>query len=156
MSDKSMDQLDKTILGLIQENFPLSPRPYAIIGRKAGCSEEEAYRRVTAMRKRGIIRRIGGNFDSRKLGYVGTLVGMRLADDDVDRAAQVVNKYPQVTHNYEREDSINVWFTLIAESSAKLQEILKDIKAQFPGAEIVSLPAKRAFKLKAVFETAEQ
>jgi DNA-binding Lrp family transcriptional regulator len=147
-----MDDLDKKILGLVQEDFPLVPQPYAVIGEKVGCSEEEAFRRVRAMKRTGLIRRIGANFDSRKLGYVSTLVAMRVPQKDVEHVAVLVSSYPEVTHNYQREDSVNLWFTLIAESKNRLEQILQEIEQRFPGVEILNLPAKKVFKLKVRFD----
>ena len=42
----------------------------------------------------------------------------------------VVNGYPGVTHNYEREGNYNIWFTLIAPSEKKVHQILKQITAK--------------------------
>jgi len=147
-----MDELDRNILRLIQEDFPLAPRPYAIVGEKVGCSEEEAFRRIMAMKSAGVIRRIGGNFDSRKLGYVSTLVAMRVPEEAVHRVAALVSSYPQVTHNYQREGPLNLWFTLVAESAAELKRILEEIKSQAPEAELLNLPAKKVFKLRVRFD----
>ncbi len=151
-SEPPMDDLDRRIIGLIQDDFPLESRPYAVIGERVGCSEEEAFRRVIAMKKAGVIRRVGGHFDSRKLGYVTTLVGMKVPEKDVDRLAALINSYPQVTHNYEREGQVNLWFTLVAESRREIERILDQIKAQAPDAEVFDLPAKRIFKLKVHFD----
>ncbi len=147
-----MDNLDTRILALIQEDFPLVSRPYAAIGEKVGCSEEEAFRRVMAMKKAGVIRRIGASFDSRKLGYLGTLVGMRVPGKELERVAALVNSYPQVTHNYQREGQVNLWFTLVAESKGELERILGEITAAAPDAEVLDLPAKEVFKLKVRFD----
>lgn len=150
-----MDELDSRILRLIQDDFPLTPRPYAEIGRRVGCSEEEAFRRVLAMKKAGVIRRIGGTFDSRRLGYVTTLVGMQVAQKDIERAAAFVSSFPEVTHNYQREDEIPLWFTLVCNSQRRLQEIIREIDRKFPDARLLDLPAKRIFKLKVHFDPSE-
>jgi len=147
-----MENIDKNILRLIQEDFPLASRPYAVIGEKVGCSEEEAFRRVMAMKRAGLIRRIGGNFDSRKLGYVSTLVGMRVPEKDLEHVAALVSSYPEVTHNYQREGSVNLWFTLVAESKDRLERILQEIEQKVPEAEMLNLPAKKVFKLKVRFD----
>lgn len=144
--------LDRRILAFIQEDFPLASRPYAVIAEKVGCSEEEAFRRVVAMKKARVIRRIGANFDSRTLGYVSTLVGMRVPEKDVERVATLVNSYPQVTHNYQREGEVNLWFTLVAESKEELERILGEITAGAPEAEVLDLPAKEVFKLRVRFD----
>ena len=150
-----MDEIDSRILRLIQEGFPLTTRPYAEIGRHVGCSEDEAFRRILAMKKAGVIRRIGGSFDSRRLGYLTTLVGMRVPEKDVERAAAFVSSFPEVTHNYQREDAVSIWFTLVCSSQRRLQEIITEIERNFPEAQILDLPAKRIFKLRVHFDPSE-
>ena len=73
-----------------------------------------------AMAEAGIIRRLGANFTSRKLGYTSTLCAARVAPESLDHFVAVVNRYPGVTHNYLRRHRYNVWFTLIAESEERL------------------------------------
>lgn len=150
-----MDELDSRIVRLIQEDFPLTARPYAEIGRHVGCSEDEAFRRILAMKGNGLIRRIGGSFDSRRLGYVTTLVGMRVPEKDIERAAAFVSSFPEVTHNYQREDAVSIWFALVCSSQRRLQEIITEIERNFPEAQILDLPAKRMFKLKVHFDPSE-
>ena len=69
----SLDDLDRAILNEIQSHFPIASRPYAEVGRRVGASEEEVLARVAAMADGGVIRRLGANFTSRKLGYSSTL-----------------------------------------------------------------------------------
>ena len=68
-----MDDTDKQILDIIQTGFPIEPRPYAVIGAQVGLTESEALARVRALRGKGIIRRIGANFQSAKIGFTSTL-----------------------------------------------------------------------------------
>jgi len=146
-----LDDLDRAILNEIQSNFPLVPRPYAEMGKRVGAGEEEVLARVTAMHDAGIIRRIGANFTSRKLGYTSTLCAARVPPENLESFAAVVNRYPGVTHNYLRKHRYNVWFTLIAESEARLADILQEIRETSGATEILSLPAKEVFKIKVDF-----
>ncbi|MDD2421921.1 MAG: Lrp/AsnC family transcriptional regulator, partial [Heliobacteriaceae bacterium] len=102
---------------------------------------------VQKLKERGIIRRIGGVFDSRRLGYRATLCALKVPPDRVDAVAAIVNGYPGVTHNYLREHEYNMWFTLIAPTAAKMAAIIAEIKAR-TGCELQNLPASRVFKIK--------
>ncbi len=143
--------LDRAILNEIQSNFPLVPRPYAEMGERVGASESEVLDRVGYMHEAGIIRRIGANFTSRKLGYTSTLCAARVPPENLEHFAEVVNRYPGVTHNYLRKHRYNVWFTLIAESRERLAQILDEIRETSGVTEILSLPAKEIFKIKVDF-----
>jgi DNA-binding Lrp family transcriptional regulator len=146
----NLDDLDKAILNEIQSHFPIVSRPYAEMGRRVGAPEEEVLRRVQAMYDAGVIRRIGANFTSRKLGYTSTLCTASVPAEQVEQFAARVNRYPGVTHNYLRRHRFNVWFTLIAPSTAKLKEILGEISRD-TGIEVLSLPAYEMFKIKVDF-----
>jgi siroheme decarboxylase len=150
-SPPDLDELDKAILNEIQSHFPIASRPYAEVGRRVGASEDEVLARVRAMTEAGIIRRLGANFTSRKLGYTSTLCAARVPPDKLDRFVAVVNRYPGVTHNYLRRHRYNVWFTLIAESEERLNQILEEISRAAQIEEILSLPAQEVFKIKVDF-----
>jgi siroheme decarboxylase len=147
----TLDDLDRAILNEIQSHFPIESRPYAEVGRRVGASEAEVVARVTAMAEAGVIRRLGANFTSRKLGYTSTLVAARVKPASLEQFVDVVNRYPGVTHNYLRRHRYNVWFTLIAESEERLNQILEEISQASEVAEILSLPAQEVFKIKVDF-----
>jgi siroheme decarboxylase len=151
LKTQSLDDLDRAILNEIQSNFPLVPRPYAEMGRRIGAGEEEVLARVRALHEAGIIRRIGANFPSRKLGYTSTLCAARVLPENLEDFVAVVNRYPGVTHNYLRKHRYNVWFTLIAESDARLAEILAEIRQATGVTDLLSLPAREIFKIKVDF-----
>ena len=147
----SLDDLDRAILNEIQSNFPIESRPYAEVASRVGASEAEVLARVQALTEAGIIRRLGANFTSRKLGYTSTLCAVRVEPENLDRFVAVVNRYPGVTHNYLRRHHYNIWFTLIAESEERLNQILAEISRASEVAEILSLPAHEVFKIKVDF-----
>ncbi|MCQ2444359.1 MAG: Lrp/AsnC family transcriptional regulator, partial [Mailhella sp.] len=64
-----LDATDKALLDIIQTAFPLDPRPYRVLGEALGIAEEEALARVKSLKERRVIRRMGANFQSAKLGY---------------------------------------------------------------------------------------
>jgi len=145
-----LDDLDKAILNEIQSHFPLVSRPYAEVAGRVGASEDEVLIRVQAMYDAGVIRRIGANFTSRKLGYTSTLCAAGVPPEQLERFVETVNRYPGVTHNYLRRHRYNVWFTLIAESTNRLEQILEEI-SRSTGVEVLSLPAQEVFKIKVDF-----
>ncbi len=146
-----LDDLDRAILNEIQSHFPIVSRPYAEVGRRVGAPEKEVIRRVKQMTEAGVIRRLGANFTSRKLGYTSTLCAAQVPAKTLKRFVEAVNRYPQVTHNYLRRHRYNVWFTLIAESTEKLEQILREISEASDVSEILSLPAREVFKIKVDF-----
>lgn len=151
-SNTQLDEMDRIILNEIQSNLPIEPRPYKVLAEKLGSSEEEVLRRVQDLKDREIIRRIGANCDSRKLGYTSTLCGARVPLQKMERFVEVVNGYPGVTHNYRRAHEYNIWFTLIAASEEKIEKTLQEISDLTGVKDIMSLPAERIFKIQVDFE----
>ena len=115
-------------------------------------SEEEVLERVAALKAAGIIRRIGGNFSPEKLGFVSTLCAAQVPESQIDRFAEIVNRYAGVTHNYLRENSYNVWFTFIAPSMQEIEANLAAIREATGVTRIMNLPATRVFKIRAKFD----
>lgn len=150
------DNTDRNILDAIQDKFPITPEPYAEIAASLGLDEDDVFDRIEAMRATGVIRRLGGVFDSRKLGYKGTLVAMKVAEDKIDEVADLFQIYPEITHNYLRPDEYNVWFTLICRSDDEIQQKLDEIRQKTGCSEILNLPAERLFKIRTVFSMSEE
>ena len=147
-----MDEIDKAILNRIQSDFPITSQPYLTIADELNLTENDVLERISRLKEMGIIRRIGGNFVPAKLGYVSTLCAARVPEDKIELFADVVNRFPGVTHNYLRENSFNVWFTFIAASMEEIEQNLKDIEQETGIKEILNLPATRVFKIKAQFD----
>ena len=147
-----MDEMDRMILNEIQSHFPIEARPYQALGEKLGCSEEEVLQRVQDLKDREVIRRIGANCNSRKLGYTSTLCAAKVPSRLMARFVEVVNSYMGVTHNYRRDHDYNIWFTLIAPSEEKIERILREIVELTEVREVISLPAERLFKIQVDFE----
>jgi len=150
-----MDGLDYRILDVLQNEFPLRRRPYEVIAERLNISGDELWERMQRLLKEGVIRRMGASLDSRKLGYASTLAAISVPAERVDEAAQVVGKYPEVTHSYLRNDQFNIWFTVIAGSSERIATILEEIRSALAleQAAVLNLPVIRLFKLDASFKT---
>ncbi len=145
-----LSDVDKKILDIIQTGFPIEHRPYALIGKRTGLTQAETLARIRAMKQKGVIRRIGGNFQSRKLGWHSTLCAASVPEDKLEEFVAEVNRHPGVTHNYLRRHRNNVWFTYIGPSKEEVKKSLEEITAG-TGIEILNLPARKMFKIKVDF-----
>ncbi len=148
-----MDDLDYRILDALQDDFPLRERPFDVLAERLELDPDLFWERVEALRERGVIRRLGASFDSKKLGHCSTLAALRVPPALVDRAAQVVGGYREVTHSYLRDHEFNLWFTVIATSEARLESILLEVRHELSlaASDVLNLPMRRMFKLDARF-----
>jgi DNA-binding Lrp family transcriptional regulator len=148
-----MDELDHRILETLQDDFPLGERPYEILAEKMGIRCDELWQRTERLLDLGVIRRIGASLDSRKLGYHSTLAAISVKAECVEQAAEIVGRYPEVTHSYLRDDEFNIWFTVIAADNKRIEAILGEICSalSLDRWQVLNLPAKQIFKLDARF-----
>lgn len=144
-------ELDKQLLNLIQRELPLCRHPFASLAEKLNSDEITVIERLKLLKEQGFIRRIGPFFDSEKLGYVGTLVGLEVKSELLGFVAGVINSYQGVTHNYEREGTINLWFTLLTPNLAMQDEILAVIRNLDGVARLINLPPIQKFKVNVQF-----
>ena len=149
---QEIDAIDKKILNRIQSDFPITPRPYLTLAKELNLAEKEVLDRVLQLKKLGFIRRIGGNFVPGKLGFVSTLCAAKVDADKISHFAEIVNQYPGVTHNYQRDNTYNVWFTFIAPSMEEINANLKKIAEKTGVTDILNLPATKVFKIRAEFD----
>ncbi|MBC8459528.1 MAG: Lrp/AsnC family transcriptional regulator [Deltaproteobacteria bacterium] len=149
-----MDDIDRKLLNVIQSDFPITKRPYKDLGARLDCSEDGIFERIGRLKKEGIIRRIGGNFDSQRLGFATTLCAANVPDDKINRFMEVVNRYPEVTHNYLRDHQYNIWFTFVAPNMKVIDRYIEEIIKYTGVKEILNLPAVRTFKILVDFDLA--
>jgi DNA-binding Lrp family transcriptional regulator len=148
----ALSDLDRRVLTEIQAAFPIAGRPYAELAGRLGVPEVAALESVRGLRAAGFIRRIGAIFDSARLGYRSTLCAIAAPRERIGQVADLISEYPNVTHNYERADRYSVWFTLIAPSQERIDEILVDIAARSGIDDLLDLPAVRLFKIRVDFD----
>ncbi|MBM4449891.1 MAG: Lrp/AsnC family transcriptional regulator, partial [Chloroflexi bacterium] len=60
-----LDDVDKSLLDIIQSKFPLSREPFSELGKELGIRDREAIQRVEKLKNARIIRMIGPVFNPR-------------------------------------------------------------------------------------------
>lgn len=153
-----MTDLEQHLLAIIQDAFPLEERPYQVLADQLGSDEQSVFAAVENLRQSGIIRRIGGVYDSKKLGFISRLCAGKVptisagASDDfaLNEFAATVNEIPAITHNYVRSHEYNVWFTVIAPSEAEIQKIVDDVCAKTELHDVHVLSATKKYKINTV------
>jgi len=141
-------------LNEIQSGFPIAKKPYHDLGRRLNCSEAEILERVRRLKEEGVIRRIGGNFDSQRLGFATTLCAAKVPPEKIKRFVEVLNGYPEITHNYLRDHQYNIWFTFVAPNMKVIERYIGEIIERTGIREILNLPAVRRFKILVDFDVA--
>lgn len=155
------------LLYRLQRPFPLVEAPFAAIAEELGITEAEVFTAIADWKQAGKIRRVGGVFDSRRLGYTSCLFAIDVSDDQLEACATEVCALPGVTHAYIRSwpedftaDGITAadyanyprfWYTL-SEETTHFAETAAKLAHWYP----VAFPALRRFKIDVVFDTRTQ
>ncbi len=179
-----ISELEQQILDLIQDAFPLVERPFLrlaemlnelaancdsakVVGEKCAnpvVSEQAVFEAVERLRSSGVIRRIGGVYDSQKLGFISRLCAGKVPASSLDFSAEpheqtamekfaaAVKKVPAITHNYIRSHEYNVWFTFIAENETAIQTIVDKLCATTDLHDVHVMSATRKFKINTVMK----
>lgn len=93
------DETDLALLNTLQDDFPLTSRPWKGIADQLGITESEVIGRMKRLEAAGIIRGISPVLESRSLGInAATLVALHVPEERVDEIATVISSYhvPQV------------------------------------------------------------
>ena len=178
-----MNDLNQKLLAVIQDGFPLAERPYLRLAEMLNCdskkdagekcanlvvTEQKVFDEVEKMRASGVIRRIGGVYDSKKLGFISRLCAGKVPASENDFSAEhhaqtpmekftaVVNDEPAITHNYIRSHEYNVWFTVIAENESAIQTVVDRVCAKTDLHDVHVLTATMKFKINTVMSLDER
>ncbi|MGB3919940.1 AsnC family transcriptional regulator [Methanothrix sp.] len=154
--EEEMEEIDLRLLSLVQEGFPLTPRPFRDLGEVLGLGERVVIERLDALQERGLVRRIGPILDMRRLGRSGILAALKVSRDEADELAKIVNQYQEISHNYLRpnESGYNMWFTVSA-TEERIQEVLAEIRRS-TGRRMLVLPTGRIFKIGVKFDIMDE
>jgi DNA-binding Lrp family transcriptional regulator len=145
-----LDAIDFHLLNDWQRGFPLVSRPYAALGSRLGLSESEVIDRLRKLAGDGKVSRIGAVFRPHTLGW-STLAAVAVAENRIDAVAQVINSYPEVNHNYEREHTFNLWFVATAPTPERVEKVLAEIGHTACG-PVLDLPMQEDFHIDLGFD----
>lgn len=139
-----LDATDRKVLNRMQEDLPLTPRPFAAVAAELGLSEAELIERIARMRREGVITRFGPFFDAEAMGGAFCLCAMAVPEERFEEVAERVNAHPEVAHNYARDHALNMWFVLATEDKAGIAAAADAIEAE-TGLRVLRFPKLREF-----------
>ncbi len=69
---------------------------------------------------------------------------MKVPEERFDEVAEIVNGFPEVAHNYQREHAFNMWFVLATDSKARIDEVNHEIEKR-TGLPVYNMPKLREY-----------
>ena len=149
-----VDQTDLALLECLQDDLPLVPRPWQALAGKLGITEEDVLERLRRLTGARIVRGISPVLESRPLGLsAATLVAFRVPEERVNEVAAVVSSCPEVSHNFQRENPYNLWFTITTKDRGAVDRVLGKIleTTGIPDSDVLDLPTLRRIKIDVRF-----
>jgi len=145
-----LSSLHKQLLNNFQQDLPLSTTPYQDVADSLGVTENEVLAALKELQDQQFIARIGSVIAPNLIG-VSSLIAMSVPENNLQKTAEIINQYPEVNHNYERDNRFNLWFVLIAKDSESLQEVMTDMELQ-TGYKMLYLPLLADYFINLGFE----
>jgi len=141
--------MEKEFLTLIQKEFPITEYPFKKLADSLGAKEQEVIDLYKRLKEEKIIRQTSAIFDTKSLGYKSSLVAFKVDDNDIEKAAEIINTHPGVSHNYERNNQYNLWFTIAVAPDSKLglEKSVEILAEQAKAKSYILLPTKKMFKI---------
>ncbi len=147
---KKLSLLHKQLLNDYQQAFPLTPRPYQAIAEALGVEENDVMSALRELTDQGLINRIGPVIRPNQIGK-SMLVAMAVPEPRIMQVAEIISAFPEVNHNYQRENRFNLWFVLIADNEEHLLNTLEAIEEQC-GYQTMRLPLLADYYINLGFE----
>jgi len=140
----ALSDVDRRIVNALQGGFPISPRPYAEAAASLGLDEETLIARLRHLVETGAASRFGPLWNPEKLGGAVCLAAMAVPADRFESVAAQVNAHPEIAHNYERENALNMWFVVSAEREARIGEVIAEIGRE-TGLKVWPMPKEEEY-----------
>lgn len=125
-----MDELDRAIINGLQGNFPICDHPYAEVAARFNISEQELIARIERLLENKTLSRFGPMYHAERMGGSLSLAAMKIPAEDYERVAEIVNRMPEIAHNYERDHILSMWFVLATETPQAHADALNRIERE--------------------------
>lgn len=139
-----MDSVDREIINQLQGGFPLCDRPYLVVAKRLGITEEALILRIGQMLENKVLTRFGPMYQIERMGGAFSLAAMCVPEHDFERVAAIVNALPAIAHNYERQHEFNMWFVLATEKPEGIADAIAKIEAD-TGYQVFDMPKVREY-----------
>jgi len=141
---KQLSKLDKRVINQLQEGFPIVDSPYQHVAEQLNISEELLLERLQQLLDDGILSRFGPLYHAEQMGGALTLAAIKVPEPEFEKVNEMINAFPQVAHNYQRNHALNMWFVLATETSEQISDVIQKIE-QKTGLTVFNMPKSNEY-----------
>lgn len=149
----ALTPFQRDVLAAVQEPLPLCERPFERLAAGLHCTEDALLDEIRRLKADGLIRRYRPQLRYRAMGRTAVLAAAAVPEDRFDQTAAAVSALSGVSHNYQRDGRLNLWFTLQGASSGEIDAAFDRLR-QTTGCLFYSFPALTVYKLDVRFDPA--
>lgn len=143
-------EIDRRLLDDWQRDFPITSRPFLALGEVLGIGEEEVIDRLQTMHGAGRVSRLGATIAPNTIS-ASTLAAVAAPPDQIEDVAALIGAQPGVNHNYQREDTWNLWFVATGPDREHVDAMLSQISDD-SGLRVLDLRLMRPFNVDLGFK----
>ena len=146
-----LDAIDKTIINELQGGFPICETPWQQLEQQLKIPADVIRQRIDDMQQQGYISRFGPMYHAERLGGGLTLAAMQVGEARFDDICELVNSFPEVAHNYQRDHRLNMWFVIATEKPEQIQTVIDAIERR-SGLRVYNMPKLQEYFLNLRFD----
>jgi DNA-binding Lrp family transcriptional regulator len=139
-----MDSIDARLVNTLQAGLPVCARPFDAVAATLDVPVDEVLSRLQRLLDDKVLTRFGPMFNAEKLGGALSLCALQVPAERYDEIAELVNAFPEVAHNYERDHQLNMWFVVATEHPEQAGEVIREIE-QASGCTVYDMPKQEEF-----------
>jgi len=146
-----LEQIDKDIINLLQDGFPICNRPFAVTAKTLGISEANLIDRINNLLNKKVLSRFGPMYHAVEMGGAFSLAAMKIPEQDFESVCKKVNSLPEIAHNYERDHALNMWFVIATETPEEVQQVIDTIEHN-TGYKVYNMPKQEEYYVNLRFK----
>jgi siroheme decarboxylase len=134
-----MDEIDRRIINILQDGFPICDAPYQQVAIQLGLTEQALIDRLQVLLNDGTLTRFGPLYHAGLMGGALTLAAVYAPPERFAEVTGIINAFPEVAHNYARNHALNMWFVIATETPEQVQHTITAIEQQ-TGLTVFNMP----------------
>ncbi|MBC9783177.1 Lrp/AsnC family transcriptional regulator [Heliobacterium chlorum] len=98
-----LTEVDKKLIRLLQDDLPVTSRPFAVLAEQVGLTEEEVIARTKEYQEKGYMRRFGVALRHREVGFTANGMGCwDVPEERAEEVGKIMATFREASHCYQR------------------------------------------------------
>jgi DNA-binding Lrp family transcriptional regulator len=117
------EKVNPDLVRALQGDLEIAPRPFLVMARTLGMSEEELLKEARRLQEEGVMRRFGAVLYHRRAGFSANAMAVwAVPTEKVEESGRRIASFPQVTHCYQRPTYPDWPYSIFSMVHAQTQE----------------------------------